>query len=61
MLGAFGIIDWTMEQTVAVLTVTALATAFVQRLVEDRIGRGFLRDVPHDGPTRRRRAANRDD
>lgn len=58
MLGSFGVIDWTMEQTVAVLTVTALATAFVQRLVEDRIGRGFLREVPADNkPRRRRRAA----
>jgi len=55
LLTAFNLIHLTSEQMAAVLVVGAGLTAFVQRIVEDRLGWGFLRRVPPKRVTRRRR------
>lgn len=46
LLTAFHVIDLTAEQTSALLVVGGGLTSWLMRLIEARLGRGFLRDVP---------------
>lgn len=52
---AFNLLRLTPEQVAAVMPLGAGAVCFLQRMAENRAGRGFLRAVPPDHPRGRRR------
>jgi len=43
LLAVFNVIHWTVEQTAAVMAVAVPAVSFVQNLVEQYLGRRWLR------------------